>query len=88
MTRPTTAVAKPTSKNLPATLAADMAAEVVALSERLMAPTGDKIKVENKSFKLPNGDISDTLHCIIVDFVYYNTYYEAAYEDVVHTSPV
>jgi len=51
-----------------------------ALRARLMAPTGDKIKISNKQFKLPSGDILDFLDVVVVDFVYYNTYYEGPFD--------
>ncbi len=51
-----------------------------ALRARLMAPTGDKIKISNKQFKLPSGDVLDFLDVVVVDFVYYNTYYEGAFD--------
>ena len=75
-----TAVAKAKSANLPANLAAEMANEVAALASRLQAPTGDRIKIDNKQFKLPNGETSDMVSGVIVDFVYYNAYYSAAYD--------
>jgi hypothetical protein len=50
------------------------------LRARLLAPTGDKIKISNKQFKLPSGDTLDFLDVIVVDFVFYNTYYEGAYD--------
>lgn len=58
----------------------DFAKELEDLRGRLAAPSGDKIKVDNKQFKLPNGDTSDLLTGIIVDFVYYNAYYDAAFD--------
>ena len=73
-----TAVATAKS-NLPANLQADLAAEMESFKTRLAAPTGDQIKVDDKVFKLPNGDTCDTLSVIIVDFVAYNKYYEGAY---------
>lgn len=51
-----------------------------ALRARLMAPTGDKIKISNKQFKLPSGDVLDYLSIVVVDFVYYNAYYEGAFD--------
>lgn len=54
--------------------------ELAALKSRIAAPTGDKIKISNKQFKLPSGDILDFLDIVIVDFVYYNTYYEGAFD--------
>ena len=58
----------------------NFAKELEDLRGRLAAPSGDKIKVDNKQFKLPNGDTSDLLTGIIVDFVYYNAYYDAAFD--------
>lgn len=77
---PGTAVAKAKS-NLPVNISAEMAAEVDALRDRLTAPSGDKVSLKGKQFKLPNGDTSDLLSGIIVDFVYFNAYYEGAYDE-------
>lgn len=74
----TTAVAKKASGTAVATTS--QAEAVAALRARLMAPTGDKIKISNKQFKLPSGDILDFLDIVIVDFVYYNSYYEGAFD--------
>ena len=72
---------KPVAKKQTTAVATASQAEAVAvLRARLMAPTGDKIKISNKQFKLPSGDILDFLDIVIVDFVYYNTYYEGAYD--------
>lgn len=73
-----TAVAKKTASTAVAT--ASQAEAVAALRARLMAPTGDKIKISEKKFKLPSGDILDFLDIVVVDFVFYNTYYESAYQ--------
>lgn len=54
--------------------------ELDALRARLAAPSGDKIKISNKQFKLPSGDVLDFLDIVVVDFVYFNTYYESAYD--------
>lgn len=50
------------------------------LKSRLKAPGGDKIKLENKRFNLPNGDVLDFLDVVIVDFVYMNKFYASAYQ--------
>ena len=50
------------------------------LKARLKAPAGDKIKLDNKRFGLPNGDVLDYLDVVIVDFVYANKYYASAYQ--------
>ena len=72
-----TAVAVPKAKiNLPVDVAAQMAAEIEAFKGRIAAPTGSRIGTDEKLFTLPNGDTSDTLSVIIVDFVSYNAYYD------------
>jgi len=73
-----TAVAKKTASTAVAT--ASHAEAIAALRARLMAPSGDKIKISNKQFKLPTGDTLDFLDIVVVDFVYYNTYYEGAFD--------
>lgn len=55
-------------------------AAVEALRARLNAPTGDKIKISDKQFHLPGGDITDSMDVVIVDFVYYNAYYDSVFD--------
>ena len=62
--------------------------DLAILKSRLAAPTGDKIKVENKQFKLPDGSVANELDVVIVDFVYYNAYYETGYQKGVISAPV
>jgi hypothetical protein len=64
-----------------------MAKEIETLRNRLLAPSGNRIRVENKQFKLPNGDVSNTLRAVVLDFVYMNKYYEAAYDRNVIVPP-
>lgn len=75
MARTSVAKAKSTS-----VVTQDFAQELEDMRARLQAPSGDRIKIDNKQFKLPNGDTSDLLTGIIVDFVYYNAYYETAFD--------
>lgn len=75
-----TAVAK-AKTTLPANFDAEMQAELEALKSRIAAPSGDRIQItQDKLFKLPNGESSDVLQCIIVDFVNANFFYEQAYQ--------
>jgi hypothetical protein len=62
--------------------------EMEELKARLAAPSGDKIKIENKQFILPSGAKANELDLVIVDFVYYNAYYENAYTKGVTESAV
>lgn len=62
--------------------------DIEALKNRIAAPSGDKIKIENKQFKLPSGAVADELCVVIVDFAYFNAYYEGAYTKGVIESPV
>ena len=75
----TKAVAKKTTGTAVATM--NRAEAAAALRARLMAPAGDVARTKNKKFVLPNGDTLDYLDVVIVDFVYYNTYYEGAYDE-------
>lgn len=61
--------------------------DLAALKSRLAAPTGDKIKVENKQFKLPDGSVADELDIVILDFVFYNAFYESAYQKGIIAAP-
>ena len=78
-TKRTTAVAKANPKSN-ALVQFNEQEELDALRQRLAAPSGDKIKISNKQFKLPGGDTLDFLDIVVVDFVYFNTYYEGAYD--------
>ncbi len=82
-----TAVAK-AKLNLPANVDAMFAQDVVDLRGRLAQQTGDRIRIDNKQFKLPGGAVLDFLEVVIVDFVYANRYYEQAWEKGVVIPPV
>lgn len=73
----TKAVAKKTSNALVTT---DFSQEMEDLRARLTTPTGNRIKMNNKMFKFPNGDVADSVDAVIVDFVYMNKYYEGTYD--------
>ena len=72
-----TAAKKETSTAL---VSHDFNKEMEDLRARLTAPTGNKIKMDNKTFKLPSGDQLDSLDAVIVDFIYFNKYYEGAFD--------
>ena len=74
-----TAVAKKTASTAVATV--NRAEAAAALRARLLAPTGDTVRIKNKRFNLPNGDILDYMDVVIVDFVYFNAYYETAFNE-------
>ncbi len=61
--------------------------ELDALKSRLAAPTGNKIKISDKQFKMPSGDILDFLDIVVVDFVYANSYYAGAYVEGEFSAP-
>lgn len=86
-TKPGTKVAKAKIAGLPANLNLEMQQELEDLRSRLAAPSGDRIKIDNKQFKLPSGDVLDELDIVIVDFVYTNKYYEGAYDPNQITPP-
>lgn len=70
-----------------AVAAADLQKEMEEMRSRLQAPSGDKIKIDNKMFVLPNGDKNDVVNAIVVDFVYYNAYYTSAFDPNQITPP-
>ena len=76
---------KPTSGQL---ITSDFTQELEDLRTRFSAPTGNRIKVQaSKTFKLPDGAESNLITGIIVDFVYYNAYYESAFDPNDRTPP-
>lgn len=59
---------------------AQMAAELAGLAGRVAPAGGDKIQLKAKKFKLPDGQETDTLRVVIVDFVAANNFYEGTYD--------
>lgn len=74
---------------LPAEIRAMLAQEVASDIERLGAVGGkDTIRVtQDKKFELPNGDVTDSLEAVVVDFVYRNEYYLGAFKRGTVTPP-
>lgn len=81
----TTSVVKPQKSTAIATTS--FTEDMEALKNQLNAPSGDKIKVDNKTFKLPSGASAEELDVVIVDFVHCNNYYESAYQEGVIVPP-
>jgi len=73
--------------NLPANIDEMFRQDVAALQGRLLTPSGDRIKIENKRFILPSGAKLDFLDAVIVDFVYANRLYNKPYVKGVVTAP-
>ena len=61
--------------------------DLADLKSRLAAPGGDKIKAENKQFKLPSGATANELDIVIVDFIHFNAFYETGYTKGVVSAP-
>lgn len=78
------AVTKPRATALATTSFSD---DLADLKSRLAAPGGDKIKAENKQFKLPSGATAEELDIVIVDFIHFNAYYETNYTKGVVSAP-
>lgn len=72
---------------LPANINEMFKQDVEALQGRLLAPSGDKIKIDNKKFILPGGTKLDYLDAVIVDFVYANRLHLKPYQKGVITPP-
>lgn len=62
---------------------AELAAETLALSRRIEAPSGDKVKLtKKKTFKLPDGsEHPGPLTVVILDFVSTNTFHDKPYKE-------
>lgn len=88
---PATAVAKK-SNNLPVStdIAAQVAAMIAGVQDRVNKPSGDNIRItQNKEFELPDGRKSDgPLDLIILDFVSFNAFYEGRYDPNNITPPL
>jgi hypothetical protein len=54
--------------------------DIAGLRTRLLAGSNDKIDINLKQFKFPNGDTVKEIDVVIVDFVYFNQYYDSAFE--------
>jgi hypothetical protein len=57
----------------------DTAKEIEELRSRLLASSGNRIRIANKQFHFPNGDMADEIDIVVVDFIYANKYYSSAY---------
>lgn len=56
-----------------------MAAELAALSNKIAAPSGDKVTFRNGQVVLPDGSTGTHLECILLDFNTLNMYYDRPY---------
>lgn len=65
----------------------ELADMMAAFKKQLIAPVGRRIKLENKVFKFPEGDEVDNFRCVIVGFVYANSYYDTDYVPGVYNPP-
>lgn len=74
---------------LPANIREMLAQQVAGDIERLGAIGGkDAIRItQDKKFELPNGDVTDELIAVVVDFVYRNEYYPASFNRKTITPP-
>lgn len=57
-----------------------MAQQLAALGDRTAPAGGDKIQLKGKKFKLPDGQETDELQVVIVDFIAANNFYEGTYD--------
>lgn len=67
--------------NLPVNYEEQMAAEALAIMQRIGSLGGDFIRTQkDKTFLLPDGTITDHLDVVVVDFVSLNQYYPGKYD--------
>jgi len=73
-------VAKPTAKEI-ANIDAELAAEAAEIADSIGAPSSNVINIQDKVFKLPDGQIiQEPLDIIIVDHISKNFFYEGAWD--------
>lgn len=66
--------------NLPINYAEQLKKELAGLSGRISAPAGDRIRMVGSSgFALPNGQETETIEGVIVDFMSSNLFYDGPY---------
>ena len=71
---------KPNAKEL-ANIDAELAAEAAEIAESIGAPSTNVISIQDKVFKLPDGQIlQEPIDVIIVDYLSKNLFYEGAYD--------
>lgn len=59
-----------------------MAEAMEGVKDRIGSISGNKIQVkQDKTFHLPNGDVSDVIEVVIVDFTNRNLFYESSYDE-------
>lgn len=64
-----------------AKLKEQMAGEVAGIADQIGQPGGSKIKLKDKAFHLPNGDVEEgPIDVVIIDFVSKNSFYEGKYD--------
>lgn len=69
------------TSNLPVNYAEQLMKEAAAISERLSAPSGDRIRFNsNRGFFTPDGAEGEELEVVVLDFVSSNMYYDGPYE--------
>jgi len=67
--------------NLPVNYEEQLAKELVEITKRIAAPTGDRIRFNaNRAFIAPDGTEGDTLETVIVDFVSSNLFYDSPFD--------
>jgi len=81
-------MAKPKSKAL-TNVAKELAAEAANIAESIGAPATNAIKIHDKVFKLPDGQILQApLKVVIIDFISCNKFYEGVYREGEINPPV
>ena len=77
--RKTTAVAKPNPTSL-ANIRSQLQAEVQNLKEQIGKPSGNKIKLKDKTFVFPDGSVDEgPINVVVIDFVSRNKFYATKY---------
>lgn len=73
--------------NLPINFQEQLAQEAAAITKRLEAPSGDRVRFHGRTFSTPDGKEGEELEVVVVDFISSNLFYEAAYSPSSPTPP-
>lgn len=68
------------TNKLPINFREELAKQAAAISTKIAAPSGDRIRMEPRGFTLPNGQTGAEVEVVIVDFVSSNLFYEGNYD--------
>jgi hypothetical protein len=86
---PATELKKQDAPQMPASysLAEQIKKDLANIADQTEGVSVEKVRLSAKGFKAPDGSVTETIQCIVVDFVSENSHYEAPYDKDNPTPP-